>query len=99
MYIDLILLIVLLVIVIFVFRKFSSFVYGVAIIDVFLRIMGFLVIRIPLNDLKGSLPTDIPAIFAKYAKGDFYTILLWLYVFIYTCFLFYTVQYFIKKRK
>ena len=42
MYIDVIVLLVLLGVVIFLFRKFSSFVYAVAIIDIFLRILTFI---------------------------------------------------------
>lgn len=99
MYIDLIVLVILLIIVLVVFRRFSSFVYAMAIIDIFLRIMNFLKINIPLKDIGKILPDNVPAIFGKYLKGDFYTILVWIYVFLYACFLFYTIEYFIRKKK
>lgn len=99
MYIDLIIFLFLLVIVLLVFRRFSSFVYALAIIDIFLRIMNFLKINIPLKEIGKFLPNDVPAIFAKYLKGDLYTIFLWIYVIFYSCFLFYIIEYFIRKKK
>jgi len=102
MYIDLIVLLVLLGIVVFLFRKFSSFVYAVAIIDIFLRIMTFIRDNsVPeLKSLIGKyFPESIPGILAEYSNGVFYTILMWIYVGIFTVFLVYITKYFIKKRK
>ena len=99
MYIDLVVVVLILFLVIFLFRRFSSFVYAMAIIDIFLRIMNFLKIKVPLKELGNIFPSDIPAIFAKYTKGIVLDILLWAYVFIYTCFLVYIVNYFIHKKK
>ena len=102
MYIDLIVLLVLLGVVIFWFRRFSSFVYAVAIIDIFLRIMTFIRDNsVPeLKSLIGKyFPESIPAIIGNYSNGIFYTILMWIYVGIFTVFLVYITKYFIKKRK
>ncbi len=99
MYIDLIILIILLVAVIVVFRRFSSFVYAMAIVDIFLRIMYFLRIKVPLKELANIFPADIPEILDKYTDGVLLDILLWIYVFIYTCFLVYIINYFIHKKK
>ena len=102
MYIDLIVVLVLLGVVIFLFRKFSSFVYAVAIIDIFLRIMTFIRDNsVPeLKSLIGKyFPESIPSIIANYSNGLFYTILMWIYVGIFTVFLVYVTKYFIKKRK
>lgn len=99
MYIDLIVVVVLLLLVIFVFRKFSSFVYGVAIIDIFLRIMDFLRVKVPLKELGNIFPNNVPAILDKYTDGILLDVLLWIYVFIYTCFLVYITSYFIHKKK
>lgn len=99
MYIDLVVVVLILLLVIFLFRRFSSFVYAMAIIDIFLRIMNFLKVKVPLKELGNIFPSDIPAIFAKYTKGIVLDILLWAYVFIYTCFLVYIVNYFIHKKK
>ncbi len=99
MYIDLIIIILLLILVIFVFRKFSSFVYAIAIIDIFLRIIDFLSIKVPLKELGNIFPSNIPAILDKYMDGALYEIFLWIYVIIYICFLVYITIYFIHKKK
>lgn len=102
MYIDVIIVLILLGVVIFLFRKFSSFVYAVAIIDIFLRILTFIRDNsVPeLKSLIGKyFPESIPAIIAKYSNGVFYTILIWTYVIIFAIFLGYIIKYFIKKRK
>lgn len=102
MYVDLIVVLILLGVVIFLFRKFSSFVYAVAIIDIFLRILTFIRDNsVPeLESLIGKyFPESIPSIIAKYSDGIFYTILMWIYVGIFIVFLVYITKYFIKKRK
>lgn len=102
MYIDVIVLLILLGIVIFLFRKFSSFVYAVAIIDIFLRILTFIRDNsVPelYNLINKYFPESIPSIIGRYSSGIFYTILMWIYVGIFTVFLVYITKYFIKKRK
>lgn len=99
MYIDAIVVVVLLLVVLFVFRKFSSFVYAFAIIDIFLRIMCYFKIKVPLKELGKIFPANIPAILDKYTDGIVYDILEWTYVFIMICFLVYITNYFIHKRK
>jgi hypothetical protein len=99
MYIDLIIVILLLILVICVFRKFSSFVYAVAIIDIFLRIMCYLKVKVPLKELGNIFPENIPHILSKYTKDIVYDILEWIYVFIIVCFLVYIIIYFIHKKK
>ena len=102
MYIDVIVVLILLGIVIFWFRRFSSFVYSVAIIDIFLRILTFIRDN-SVPELKSLIskyfPESIPSIIARYSDGIFYTILMWIYVAIFTVFLVYIIKYFIKKRK
>lgn len=102
MYVDVIMVLILLAVVIFLFRKFSSFVYAVAIIDIFLRILTFIRDNsVPeLKSLIGKyFPESIAAIIAHYSDGIFYTILMWAYVIIFAIFLGYITKYFIKKRK
>ena len=99
MYIDLIVIVLILLLVIILFKRFSSFVYAFAIIDITLRILCFLKIKVPLRELGNIFPENIPAIFEKYTKDIVLDLLLWAYVFIYTCFLVYITSYFIKKKK
>ena len=102
MYIDLIILLVLLGLVVFFFRRFSSFVYAVAIIDIFLRILTFLKYN-TVPELKALIgkyfPQSVASIIAHYTNGVFYTICIWAYVIVMTIFLGYIINYFIKKRK
>ncbi len=99
MYIDLIVVALLLLLVIILFRRFSSFVYAFAIIDIFLRILCFLKVKVPLRELGNIFPENIPDIFEKYTNDILLDLLLWGYVFVYTCFLVYITSYFIKKKK
>jgi len=103
MHIDLVIVLILLLVVILYFRRWSNFVYAVAIIDIFLRILAFLRDNVPVPELKRLIgkyfSSSIPAIFDKYANGIFFTILMWILVVIYICFLFYVFRTFLKKRR
>ena len=103
MYLDLIIVIVLIVLAVLLFRKFSSFVYAVAIIDIFLRIVTFIKNNVPIPELKDLIgtyfPSSIEAIINRYSSGIFNTIIMWGYTIIYICFLYYTIKVFIKKKK
>ena len=99
MYIDVIIVGLILLAVAVLFRKFSSFVYATAIIDITLRILCFLKVKVPLKELGNIFPESIPAIFEKYTKDIVLDLLLWAYVFIYVCFLVYITNYFIHKKK
>lgn len=103
MYIDVAIIIVLLLIVMFFFKKFSSFVYAVAIIDIFLRLLAFLKNNLAIPDIQLFIskyfPENIPAIINKYTSDILNTILMWIFAIIYMIFLYYIVVYFIHKRK
>jgi len=99
MYIDLIVVVLILLLVVILFKRFLSFVYALAIIDIALRILCFLKVKVPLKELGNIFPESIPSIFEKYTNGIILDLLLWSYVFIYTCFLVYITSYFIKKKK
>lgn len=103
MYIDLIVLIILIILVFIFFRKFSSIVYAIFIIDIFLRALTYIKNNITLLDVKNVInnyiPESIPAILAKYTSGLFYTILIWVYIIFMFIFLGYLVRTFIKKGR
>ena len=103
MYIDLIVLIILIVVVIMFFKRFSSFVFFMAIIDIFLRILTFIKNNIGLPDVSALigkyLPESVFGIINKYTNGTFNIILKWAFVFIMICFLYYITRIFIKKKK
>lgn len=103
MYLDLIIIIVLIALAVLLFRKFSSFVYAVAIIDIFLRIMTFIKNNVPVPPLKSFIgtyfPSSIEGVINSYSSGIINTIIMWGYTIIYVCFLYYTIKVFIRKKK
>ncbi len=102
MYIDLAVVIIALIVVVVVFRRFSSFVYAFAIIDLFLRILTFIKYN-TVPELKSVIgkyfPESLASVIAKYSSGWLYTILIWIYAILFTIFLSYIIGYFINKRK
>lgn len=89
-------------IVFFFKRTFSGFVYTVAMVDIFLRILAFVKAQLFGGDflifLNKWFPVSVPAMINKYTDGILYTILLWIYVGIMVIFLFYTIRIFLKKK-
>lgn len=105
MYIDLLVIIIGLIVVVMFFKKFSSFVFFMAIVEIFLRIVTFVKSNIGLKDVSYILgkyfPENIFAIIDKYTyKMDTVnTVLKWCFVFIMTIFLSYVIKIFLKKKK
>ncbi len=103
MYIDAIIITLLLALVLMFFRRFSSFVFSVAIIDIFLRILTFIKHNIGLPDVSALInkyiPENIIAIIDKYTSGIVQTILEWAFVFIMVVFLVYIIKIFVSKKK
>ena len=103
MYIDIVLLIVLCIIVVMFFKRFSSFVFFIAIFDIFFRILAFIKDNIPLRDVAAVmdkyLPTGILGMINHYTSGIIATILSWCYVALMTIFLFYITKIFFNKKK
>ena len=102
MYIDAIIVICLIVVSVVVYRRFSSFVYSMAIIDIFLRLLNYICTHLPIDGIKvveKYFPSDIGAIIAKYTNGIVCDIIMWAYVIVYVIFLCYITAYFIKKKK
>lgn len=101
---DLAILIILIALVIFFFKRFSSFVYFIAIADMLLRILTFIKYQTAASVpelyalINKYIPENIPAIIGKYTNGIIETIILWLYVIIFCIFLFYTIRIFFKKK-
>lgn len=103
MYIDVLVLIILMVVVIMFFKRFSSFVFFMAIVDIFLRILAFVKDNIGLPDVSALIgkyfPESVSAIISKYCSGLVNTILQWAFVIIMCIFLGYIVKIFIHKKK
>lgn len=105
MYIDLVLLVVGIILVIMFFKRFSSFVFFVAIVDIALRILTFIKDNIGLADISKLigkyLPESVIDIINKYTSSipTLCIILKWSYVAVMTVFLVYIIRIFIKKKK
>ena len=103
MYIDLIIVVAVLVIVLVVFKRFSSFVYAIALIDMFLRIVNYIASNLPITvvgtDIEKFFPSSVELIITKYTNGILCNVLMWVFVGLYACFWFYALTYFLNKRK
>lgn len=99
---DLAIFLILMAVVIFFFKRFSSFIYFVAIVDIFLRILTFIKLNVNVPELYALInkyiPENVPAIIDRYTNGLVFTILLWIYVIIFCIFLFYVTRTFFKKK-
>lgn len=99
---DLAIFLILLALVIFFFKRFSSFIYFVAIVDIFLRILTFIKNNVNVPELYALInryiPENVPSIIGKYTNGIIYTILVWIYVIIFCIFLFYVTRTFFRKK-
>lgn len=103
MYIDLIVLIILILVVVMFFKRFSSFVFFIAIVDITLRILTFIKNNIGLPDVSALIgkyvPESIFGIINKYSAGLVNIILKWAFVIIMIIFLSYIIKIFIHKKK
>ena len=89
-------------IVFFFKRTFGGFVYAVAMVDLFLRILDFVKSQIlggeVLEFINKWCPQSVPAMINKYTDGALCTVLVWIYVAIMIAFEVYTIKAFLKKR-
>lgn len=98
----LVILFILMGIVIFVFKRFSHFIYFLAIVDIFLRIIGYLKVLLGIPELTAFfnkyIPASLPAIINTYSSGIFNTILLWMYLIAFIVFESYIIRTFFRKK-
>ena len=105
MYIDLVVLIISFILVMMFFKRMSSFVFFVAIIDITLRILAFIKNNIGLPDVANLigkyLPESIMDIIDKYTSDIslLNIILKWTFVVIMIIFLTYIIKIFWKKKR
>jgi len=99
---DLVILIVLIAIAIIFFKRFSSFIYFLAITDIFLRIMTFINVELARLGiylyLNKYIPASIPSIINSYSSGILNTVLMWLYVIAIIIFESYIIKTFFRKK-
>ena len=93
---------VILAIAVMIFKRFSSLVYYIGIVDIFLRVLDFIANNIPVpvlsNFINNYFPNSIYHIIEMYSSGIFTTVLLWALYIIYMILLFYLIRTFWKKK-
>lgn len=103
MYWDLIVLALIIIVVVVCFRRFSSFVYVIGLLDVFLRALTLVKNHIGLPDVAGLIgkyiPESIPAVIGRYTEGIFYTLLIWAFIILDFIFFGYVFKTFWHKKK
>lgn len=96
-----VIILVLIAVAVMIFRKFSSFVYYICLVDIFLRILSFLANNLPINFIRNFLATYFPSsithIIEMYTSGIFTTVLIWILVLLYGILDFYLIRTFWKK--
>ncbi len=85
-----------------IFKRFSSVIYYLGIIDIFLRVLDFIANNLPLavvsNFINTYFPNSLPGIIESYSEGIFTTVLLWALCIVYIILLFYLIKIFWKKK-
>lgn len=96
-----VIILVLVAVAVMIFRKFSSVVYYVCLVDIFLRILAFLSDNIPIKFLSNFINTYFPRsvnhIIEIYTSGIFTTVLIWVMVILYIILDYYLIRTFWKK--
>ncbi len=99
---DLIVIIVLMVLVMIFFRRFSSFVYFTAILDILFRLITFIKLELTkgalFDFLSKYIPESIPGVLSRYSSGLLYIILLWAYIIIMFIFEGYVIRTFFRRK-
>ena len=99
-----IIILIILVLVLLFKRTFSSAIYAIVIVDIFLRLIDFLRGYVHFSGQIGSFLNKIPAslnaviIGTKGTIGIFADILLWVIFVVYVIFLCYIFAYFLRKK-
>jgi len=97
------LLILLFVAVIAFFKKVSNFVYSVAIIDIFLRILDFIKYNVKIDSIGNFIgkyfPSNMISIIDKYTSGIISDILTWIYVIIMIAFEYFIIREFFRNKR
>lgn len=99
---DLVILVILIAIVVIFFKQFSSFVYFMAITDIFFRLFHMIATTLKIAQftsfVKKYIPTSIPGIINTYSTGILNTLLIWGYIILVVLFETYIIRTFFKKK-
>ncbi|MDD3187097.1 MAG: hypothetical protein PHD02_01330 [Bacilli bacterium] len=100
---EAVILVFILFFIIMFFKRFTSFVYGVAMIDILLRILDFVRYNINVKEISSFIsnyfPSSILSIINRHSSGIINDILSWAFIAIMALFLYYTVKVFMRRKK
>lgn len=97
---EAIIIILIIIILVLLFKRtFSSAIYSIVIVDIFLRLIDFIRGQIPqIAYWFKSIPSSLSAVITTYTDSIFEIILLWLLFIVYVIFEFYIFRTFLKKH-
>ncbi len=99
---DLVVFLVIVILVVCFFRKFSSFIYIIGIIDLVLRVLTLIDANINWPSVNGFIKTYIPnsilAIINNNTTGIINVIAIWAYIVCLGIFIYYVFRTFLKKK-
>ncbi|MBE6138193.1 MAG: hypothetical protein E7173_00420 [Firmicutes bacterium] len=89
-------------IVFFFKRTFSGFVYSIAVVDIFLRLLAYLKMNLFTGEVANFFvryfPNSVPAIISKYTSNTLETVLIWIYIGVMIIFECYIIKTFFNKK-
>lgn len=97
-----IIILIILILVLLFKRTFSSAIYAIVIVDIFLRLIDFLRNYVRFTGEVGNflnhIPSSLNAVIAHSTSGVIETILLWAIFVVYVIFEYYIFAYFLRKH-
>ena len=105
MYIDIIVFTVLLVLTLIFYkkRKVQGLIFYIGIFDTLIRVVYLVLMHLPIKGIAKMideyLPSSIVGMISRYTNGIVETVLIWVYVGLMICFLYFIVKIFINKKK
>ena len=105
MYIDIIVFTVLLVLTLIFYkkRKVQGLIFYIGAFDTLIRVVYLVLMHLPIKSIAKMvdeyLPSSIVGMISKYTNGIVETILIWIYVGLMICFLYFIIKIFINKKK
>lgn len=97
-----IIILIILILILLFKRTFSSVIYSIVIVDVFLRLVDFLKTGITFEGQLGtffnSIPASLSAVITHTTGGIISTLLLWVLFIVYVLFEYYIIDTFLKKH-
>ena len=97
-----IIILIILILVLLFKRTFSSAIYAIVIVDIFLRLVdflrGYIKIAGEVGNFFNRIPASLESVIVNATNGVFETILLWILFIVYVIFEYYVFAHFLRKH-